>query len=72
MLTVQEVELLASLVMRAGVNPIEALWANATLDRLRAAAALGARPQYPPPEQPTVEELRGTDDAGQGCAGTSR
>ena len=38
MITLQEVEMLAGLVMRAGVNQIEAAWANAILDRLRAAA----------------------------------
>jgi len=62
MLTTQEVELLAKLVMRAGVNPIEAVWANAILDRLRA-LALEQQAQAAL-EQPTVEELRGTDDAG--------
>ena len=38
MITTQEVEMLAGLVMRAGVNQIEAAWANSILNRLRAAA----------------------------------
>ena len=39
MITVQEVELLAALLQRAGVNPYEASWANAIMDKLRAWAA---------------------------------
>lgn len=38
MLTIQDVELLALLLQRAGVTQIEATWANATLDRLRSIA----------------------------------
>lgn len=37
--TLAEIEMLASLLMRAGVTPIEASFANSVLDRLRAAAA---------------------------------
>lgn len=37
MLTIQEVELLATILQRAGVTQIEALWVNGILDRLRAA-----------------------------------
>ena len=39
MITLREVEMLASLLQRAGVNQIEASWANIVMDRLRAAAA---------------------------------
>jgi len=35
MITTQELELLAQLLARAGVNPYEAAWANQFLDRLR-------------------------------------
>lgn len=34
-ITLQEVELLAALLARAGVTEIEAIWANTTLNRLR-------------------------------------
>ena len=52
MITVQEVEMLAALVQRAGVNPYEAAWANAILDRLRTLAQAQqkkAEGQKPPP-----------------------
>ena len=53
MITVQEVEMLAGLLQRAGVNPYEAAWANAILDRLRtlaqAQAQKKAEGQKPPP-----------------------
>ena len=39
MITVADVELLAALLQRAGVNPYEAFWANAKMDKLRAEAA---------------------------------
>jgi len=39
MVTLQEIELLASLLQRAGVNQIEALFANDVMDRLRALVA---------------------------------
>lgn len=35
MLTIQEVEMLAELLARAGVNKIEAVWANMMLTKLR-------------------------------------
>ena len=38
MFTLQEIELLAGLLSRAGVTQIEALFANSLLERLRAAA----------------------------------
>jgi len=38
MLTIEEVEMLAMLLQRSGVTPIEAAWANSILNRLRAAA----------------------------------
>lgn len=38
-ITVQEIELLAALLQRAGVNVYEMMFANSILDRLRAAAA---------------------------------
>lgn len=34
-ITLQEVEMLASLMTRAGVSQYEAIWANAFLERLR-------------------------------------
>ena len=39
MITLEEVELLAVLLQRAGINPYEAYWANSIMDRLRAVAA---------------------------------
>ena len=39
MITKQEVEMLASLLQRAGVNPYEAAWVNAVLDKLRQMAS---------------------------------
>lgn len=36
MITAQDVELLAALLQRAGVNPYEAIWANEIIDELRA------------------------------------
>ena len=38
MFTLQEIEMLAGLLSRAGVTPIEVLFANNLLERLRAAA----------------------------------
>jgi len=38
MLTIQEIEMLAVLLARAGVNQFEAAWANSVLDRMRALA----------------------------------
>lgn len=35
MITIQELELLASILGRAGVTPIEVIWINETLDKLR-------------------------------------
>ena len=42
MFTVQEVELFASLLGRAGVTQIEAMFANGLLDRLRTLAKAAA------------------------------
>ncbi len=42
MLTVQEVELLAGILARAGVTQIEAIWVNGVLNRLRELAKLSA------------------------------
>lgn len=39
MISLQDVEMLARLLMRAGVNDYEAAWANAKMDVLRADAA---------------------------------
>jgi len=44
MITLQEVELLAMLLARAGVNQIEAVWANEFLNRLRELARRPAAP----------------------------
>jgi hypothetical protein len=38
MLTMQEIEMLAGLLQRAGVNVYEMVWANSILDRLRTIA----------------------------------
>ena len=38
MLTREEVEMLASLLTRAGVNAYEAAWANGVMDKLRVLA----------------------------------
>jgi hypothetical protein len=38
MLTIQEIEMLAGLLQRAGVNVYEMTWANSILERLRAIA----------------------------------
>ena len=37
-LTLQEVEMLATLLQRAGVTPYEVIWVNSVLARLREAA----------------------------------
>ena len=42
-ITTQEVELLASLLQRAGVNPYEAIFANSVLDKLRKLAEAAER-----------------------------
>ncbi len=53
MLKLQEVELLAQLLSRAPITPVEATWANMILDRLRASVVdsadqeLGARAPFP-------------------------
>lgn len=43
MLTREEVEMLAGLLARAGVNTYEAAWANVVLDKLRVLASLDAQ-----------------------------
>ena len=43
MLTREEVEMLAALLTRAGVNVYEAAWANAVMDKLRVLASLDAQ-----------------------------
>jgi len=43
MLTRDEVEMLAALLTRAGVNVYEAAWANAVMDKLRVLASLDAQ-----------------------------
>ena len=45
MLTGEEVELLATLLARTGVNAYEAAWANTILDKLRVLAAAQAKAQ---------------------------
>lgn len=37
--TLQDIELLAGLLQRAGVNPYEAFWANMIINKLRAMVA---------------------------------
>ena len=41
MLTLEEVEMLAALLARAGVNVYEAAWANGVMDKLRVLAVPG-------------------------------
>ena len=43
MLTREEVEMLASLLTRAGVNVYEAAWANGVMDKLRVLAGPAAQ-----------------------------
>ena len=43
MLTSEEVEMLAALLARAGVNGYEAAWANVVLEKLRVLAAAKAK-----------------------------
>jgi len=43
MLTREEVEMLASLLTRAGVNVYEAAWANMVMDKLRVLVSLDAQ-----------------------------
>jgi len=43
MLTREEVEMLAALLARAGVNNYEAAWANVVLEKLRVLASLDAQ-----------------------------
>ena len=43
MLTREEVEMLASLLTRAGVNVYEAAWANGVMDKLRVLVGLDAQ-----------------------------
>lgn len=43
MLTIQEVEMLANLLARCGINQYEAMWANTILEKLRADALSKAR-----------------------------
>lgn len=50
LLTAQEVEMLANLLSRAGVNKFEVIWANGVMDRLRALAE--ANKEEPENEQP--------------------
>ena len=44
-ITPKEVEMLARLMARAGVNEYEAAWTNSVLDKLRALAAEQALPK---------------------------
>lgn len=53
--TLEEVELLANLLTRAGVNPYEAQWANNVMNKMRAIAA-GAALSSKQPKEPTPVE----------------
>lgn len=53
MISLQEVELLAKLLQRAGVNPYEAAWANGIMNRLRAEAA---RAELEKKKEPLAQE----------------
>jgi len=58
MLTREEVEMLASLLTRAGVNVYEAAWANGVMDKLRVLASLDeqAKKQEKDTQAPTEPE----------------
>jgi len=61
MLTIQEVEMLGSLLARAGVNPFEAAWANAVLDRLRTLALEHKAKNALAQQKSTEEKVDGAD-----------
>ena len=54
MIKPQDIELIAMILQRAPVNPIEAEWVNAKLDELRALFAQGAQKR----DQPSAAEER--------------
>ena len=56
LLTADEVEMLAELLSRAGVNKFEVIWANQTLARLRALAEANeeGKPDEEPAQKPRV------------------
>jgi len=58
MLTHEEVELLAGLLARAGVNNYEAAWANVILDKLRVLASLDAQEKQEKDTQAPAESQR--------------
>ena len=55
MLTCEEVELLAGLLARAGVNAYEAAWANVVLEKLRVLASLDAQKKQEDTQAPPAE-----------------
>ena len=57
MLTREEVEMLASLLTRAGVNVYEAAWANGVMDKLRVMASLDAQKKSEKDTQAPAESL---------------
>jgi len=60
MISIQEVELFASLLGRAGVTQIEAMFANGFLDQLRTLAEAAAS-EKTAPEKATPGDSRETD-----------
>ena len=59
MLTREEVEMLASLLTRAGVNVYEAAWANGMMDKLRVMASLDAQKKQEKDTQAPAESQAG-------------
>lgn len=59
MITPAEVEMLAALLARAGVTPIEAAWANGMLNKLRALAKATERGKKLQEEETDAEKLAG-------------
>jgi len=58
MLTHEEVEMLAALLARAGVNTYEAAWANVVLEKLRVLASLDAQKKQNTDTQAPAESQR--------------
>jgi len=52
MVTKKEIEMLAGLLSRAGVTPVEAAWANRVLDELRKLVAINDSPKPDKEKEP--------------------
>ena len=60
MIRLQDIELIAMILTRAPVNPIEAEWVNAKLDELRALFAQGAQGAQKRDQPSAAEERAGS------------